>query len=148
MRRALHDPLTGLSNRALLLDRMWEALTRLERHSETVAVYFVDMDGFKAVNDTWCSVMGCRRKCPSAPARSGNAWPPSWRNPWPSVTRRLPSGPASESAVTECAIQEPEELLAADTAMYEAKRTRNGQTRARQILRMKPRGRLGQLNRR
>lgn len=53
MRQALHDPLTGLPNRALLMDRMWKALTRLERHPETVAVFFVDLNGFKALNDTF-----------------------------------------------------------------------------------------------
>jgi diguanylate cyclase (GGDEF)-like protein/PAS domain S-box-containing protein len=51
MRRALHDTLTGLPNRALLLDRMRKAIGRLERHTEPAAVYFVDLDGFKAVND-------------------------------------------------------------------------------------------------
>jgi diguanylate cyclase (GGDEF)-like protein/PAS domain S-box-containing protein len=51
MRRALHDTLTGLPNRALLLDRMRKAIGRLERRAEPAAVYFVDLDRFKAVND-------------------------------------------------------------------------------------------------
>lgn len=51
MRRALHDPLTGLPNRALLLDRLSKGLARLQRRQESVAVLFVDLDGFKAIND-------------------------------------------------------------------------------------------------
>lgn len=51
MRRALHDSLTGLPNRALLLDRLGKAIRRLERHPGHVAVYFVDLDRFKAIND-------------------------------------------------------------------------------------------------
>lgn len=53
MRRALHDPLTGLPNRALLLDRLRKALARLERRQESVAVFFIDLDRFKTINDTY-----------------------------------------------------------------------------------------------
>ena len=51
-RRTLHDPLTGLPNRVLLLDRLTRALARLERHPSTLAVLFADLNGFKAINGT------------------------------------------------------------------------------------------------
>jgi PAS domain S-box-containing protein len=49
---ALHDPLTGLPNRALLLDRLGAALARSAREHREIAVLFCDLDGFKHVNDT------------------------------------------------------------------------------------------------
>jgi diguanylate cyclase (GGDEF)-like protein len=49
---ALHDGLTGLPNRALILDRVERALARARRQQTKFAVMFLDLDGFKAVNDT------------------------------------------------------------------------------------------------
>ena len=50
---ALHDPLTGLANRRLLMDRIDVALAGLRRERGTVGVLFLDLDGFKRINDTW-----------------------------------------------------------------------------------------------
>jgi len=49
--QALHDDLTGLPNRELFLDRLGQAMSRLGRHASSVAVLFLDLDRFKAVND-------------------------------------------------------------------------------------------------
>jgi diguanylate cyclase (GGDEF)-like protein/PAS domain S-box-containing protein len=50
--QALHDALTGLPNRALFLDRLGLALSRLERRPGLAAVFFLDLDYFKVVNDS------------------------------------------------------------------------------------------------
>lgn len=49
---ALHDPLTGLPNRRLLEDRIATTLQHATRHSRKAAVMYLDLDGFKPINDT------------------------------------------------------------------------------------------------
>ncbi len=50
--QALHDALTGLPNRALVLDRVDNMLARARRRGDPATVLFIDLDGFKTVNDT------------------------------------------------------------------------------------------------
>jgi diguanylate cyclase (GGDEF)-like protein/PAS domain S-box-containing protein len=50
--QALHDPLTGLPNRALFVDRLEHAVAGLGRTQGLIAVLFLDLDGFKFVNDS------------------------------------------------------------------------------------------------
>lgn len=57
-RRATHDPLTALPNRALIRERLANALQRSKRQSQSIAVLMIDLDGFKLVNDTHGHAMG------------------------------------------------------------------------------------------
>jgi diguanylate cyclase (GGDEF)-like protein len=50
---ARHDPLTGLANRRLLTERMTMALAQARRRHRSMAVVYLDLDGFKQVNDTF-----------------------------------------------------------------------------------------------
>jgi len=56
--RALHDPLTGLANRGLLMDQLGAALARAGRRPGSVAVLFLDLDRFKVVNDSLGHAVG------------------------------------------------------------------------------------------
>ncbi|MBV8951678.1 MAG: diguanylate cyclase, partial [Actinobacteria bacterium] len=49
--QALHDPLTGLSNRRVLMDRLQHELDDLSRRTTAVAVFYLDLDRFKRIND-------------------------------------------------------------------------------------------------
>jgi diguanylate cyclase (GGDEF)-like protein len=49
---ATKDPLTGMMNRRSLSERLEEAIVRAARHNECLAVFFLDMDKFKSINDT------------------------------------------------------------------------------------------------
>ena len=51
-RMAQYDALTGLPNRTLFLERLWQAISYAERERNPVGVLFVDVDRFKVVNDT------------------------------------------------------------------------------------------------
>ena len=50
---AYHDTITGLANRALFNDRIEQALAQSERHERAFAVLFIDLDKFKAINDSF-----------------------------------------------------------------------------------------------
>ena len=56
--QALHDPLTGLANRALFEDHLLQARSRSEREGKIGAVLLGDLDDFKGVNDTYGHLVG------------------------------------------------------------------------------------------
>lgn len=59
-RQALTDPLTGIANRTAFMDRLDQALRRLERSSTALAVIYLDLDRFKVINDSMGHEVGDR----------------------------------------------------------------------------------------
>jgi len=57
---ACHDALTGLPNRTLMLDRFGQAVTLADRQQKVMAILFVDLDGFKRINDQFGHLIGDR----------------------------------------------------------------------------------------
>ena len=55
---ALHDNLTGLPNRILLADRIGQAISQVDQRGGCLALMFIDLDGFKPVNDAFGHHMG------------------------------------------------------------------------------------------
>ncbi len=55
---ALHDGLTGLANRSLLMERAAQLVAMAAREPRHMAVMFLDLDGFKSINDRWGHGMG------------------------------------------------------------------------------------------
>jgi len=60
VRLATTDPLTGLPNRGLLLDRLEATLRRSQRHDHSFALLFIDLDDFKDINDRCGHMVGDR----------------------------------------------------------------------------------------
>lgn len=60
LRLAYYDGLTGLPNRHLLPDRLTQGLAQARRYSQHCGIIYIDLDGFKAVNDTYGHMQGDR----------------------------------------------------------------------------------------
>jgi diguanylate cyclase (GGDEF)-like protein/PAS domain S-box-containing protein len=59
-RQATTDPLTGIANRTVFMDRLEQALRRMQRHNSVLAVVYLDLDRFKVINDSLGHELGDR----------------------------------------------------------------------------------------
>jgi diguanylate cyclase (GGDEF)-like protein/PAS domain S-box-containing protein len=73
--QALHDPLTGLPNRSLLIDRLNHWAARAARDRSNAAVLFIDLDNFKVINDALGHDQGDRLLCAVADRLRGELRP-------------------------------------------------------------------------
>lgn len=71
-RMATRDPLTGLANRSRFLDRLGNALARGRRTGDTTGILYIDIDGFKPVNDTYGHAAGDAVLCDIAGRLAGH----------------------------------------------------------------------------
>jgi len=69
---ANYDSLTGAPNRKLLMDRLQQAISQAKRNKTSIAVIFLDLDGFKPVNDTYGHDVGDKLLIEIAQRLSGN----------------------------------------------------------------------------
>ena len=135
-RLALRDPLTGLPNRVLFADRLEHALARRGRESGAgrLTLMFIDLDGFKAVNDRLGHLAGdeftvlCEGAAdPEAAVVLATRLAETLAEPY-----ELADGTAEIGAAIGIALARPGEqpagelLRRADAAMYEAKRAGGG----------------------
>src|SRR5690606_40933573 len=58
-----HDRLTGVANRSLFMDRLGHVVARAERFGERFAVFVMDMDNFKLINDSFGHLVGDKLLC-------------------------------------------------------------------------------------
>ncbi|HEX8120550.1 MAG TPA: diguanylate cyclase [Solirubrobacteraceae bacterium] len=147
--QALHDPLTGLPNRALFSDRLRLALSRLRRTQTYLAVLFLDLDDFKSVNDALghaagdqflvevaARLRGVLRGGDTAARLGGDefvvlcdgvAGIAEARGIAERVVSEVPGGVSVGVALAADGTEDPEALVrAADAAMYVVKRSGGG----------------------
>ena len=72
-RRAFYDPLTQIANRSLFIETVTTSLAQLASSQRPIAVMFIDLDGFKEINDTFGHAVGRSgaQRGRRAPARTG-----------------------------------------------------------------------------
>jgi diguanylate cyclase (GGDEF)-like protein len=159
--QAMHDALTGLPNRTLFLDRTQNALSLARRTSNWPAVFYLDLDGFKPINDTYGHeagdvllqsfaqrLRGCLRSADTAARLGGDEFAVLVNGPIDAdgverviaristqlalpidigAGRKATVGASIGVTIGEPGRDDVETLLRdADTAMYTAKRARDG----------------------
>jgi len=128
--RALHDAVTSLPNATLFGDRLGHALEQAQRHGWQFAVLFLDLDGFKQINDTHGHEAGDRVlqvvAALSFAAKLGRrlAEPRVFEKRWLTVGVSIGPGLYPNDATTAAGLP-----ACADTAMYVAKKERRGVVR-------------------